>query len=76
MRNENTHNSMSMEEKKVNVGYFVKFCLFVMMMCSAIQCVGIMSLDTRLNDINKDIHALIIKDNVAVDSTVVYKVKK
>ena len=63
-----------MEEKKVNVGCFVEFCLFVMMMCSVTQCLGVISLDTRLKDIDKDIHTL-IRDSVAIDSTVVYKMK-
>ena len=65
-----------MEEKRVNVGCFIEFCLFVVIMCSVTQCLGVISLDTRLKDIDKDIHTLIVRDSVAIDSTVVYKVKK
>ena len=66
---------MSMEEKKVNVGCFVEFCLFVMMMCSVTQCLGVTSLDIKLKDIDKNIRILTYRDSVAVDSTVVYKIK-
>ena len=70
-----TDNSMSMEEKKVNVGCFVEFCLFVMMMCSVTQCLGVTSLDIKLKDIDKNIRILTVRDSVAVDSVVVYKMK-
>lgn len=59
-----------MEEKKVNVGCFIEFCLFVVMMCSVTQCLGVISLGTRLKDIDKDIHTLIVRDSVAIESTV------
>ena len=63
-----------MEEKKVNVGSFIEFCLFVIMTCSVTQCLGVASLDTKLKDIDKDINVLVVRDSVAIDSTVVYKV--
>ena len=63
------------EEKKVNVGFFVEFCLFVIMMCSVTQCFGDGISDARLKNIDKNIHTLIVRDSVAIDSTVVYKVR-
>ena len=63
------------EEKKVNVGCFIEFCLFVIMMCSVTQCLGVIAFDASLRNIDKDIHTLVARDNIAIDTTVAYKVK-
>ena len=63
------------EEKKVNVGCFIEFCLLVIMMCSVTQCLGVVAFDARLRNIDKDIHTLVVRDSVIIDSTVVYKAR-
>ena len=64
-----------MEEKKVNVGGFIEFCLLIIMMCSVTLCLGVVAFDERLRNIDKNIHTLIERDSVDVDSVVVYKMK-
>ena len=63
-----------MENNKTNLA-FIELMVLIIASCSFSQCVDSCVTTNQIQSIKKDIHNIAVKDNVAIDSTVVYKVR-
>lgn len=65
---------MTMENNKTNLA-LIEFLLIIIAGCSVSQCMDSCVNTNQIQSIKKDIHTIAVKDSVAVDSVVVYKMK-
>ena len=63
-----------MENNKTNLA-FIELMTLIIATCSVSQCIDSCITTNQMFDIKEDIHTIAVKDNVAIDSTVVYKMK-
>ena len=63
-----------MENNKTNLA-FIELMTLIIATCSVSQCIDSCITTNQMFDIKEDIHTIAVKDNVAIDSTVVYKVR-
>ena len=63
-----------MENNKTNLA-LIEFLLIIIAGSSVSQCIDSCVNTNKMYRIEKDIHTIAVKDSVAIDSTVVYKVK-
>ena len=63
-----------MENNKTNLA-FIELMVLIIASCSVSQCIDSCITTNQMFDIKEDIHTIVIKDSVAIDSTVVYKVR-
>ena len=63
-----------MENNKINLA-FIELILLIIATCSVSQCIDSCITKNQMFNIKKDIHTIAAKDTVAIDSTVVYKIK-
>ena len=63
-----------MENNKTNLG-FIELMTLIIATCSVSQCIDSCITINQMFDIKEDIHNIAVKDSVAIDSTVVYKMK-
>lgn len=63
-----------MENNKTNLA-FIELMTLIIASCSFSQCIDSCITVNQMFDIKEDIHTIAVKDSVAIDSTVVYKVK-
>ena len=64
-----------MENNKTNLA-FIELMTLIIASCSFSQCIDSCITVNQMFDIKEDIHTIAVKDSVAIDSTVVYKVKQ
>lgn len=63
-----------MENNKTNLA-FIELMTLIIATCSVSQCIDSCITTNQMFDIKEDIHNIAVKDSVAIDSTVVYKVR-
>ena len=63
-----------MENNKTNLA-FIELMVLIIASCSVSQCIDSCITTNQMFDIKEDIHTIAVKDSVAIDSTVVYKIR-
>lgn len=63
-----------MENNKTNLT-FIELMTLIIAACSVSQCIDSYITRNQMLDIKEEIYTIAVKDNVAIDSTVVYKMK-
>lgn len=63
-----------MENNKTNLA-FIELMVLIIAACSVSQCIDSCVTTNQMFSIKEDIHTIAVKDSVAIDSTVVYKMR-